>query len=210
MQTFCNCDGRLFKLGCAQNYPLSKRIWLSVLIAITLSVSSIMSLASANISLLPSESPIFVSGFELDDRTRVGLHEPSYIFKFIAYKVCNHKYGQCFDIWGQGNYNDKFKEVTAYGYYLKYIQTPTNELEMSRWLAVDFLNASDTHVIFKAEPTVKGPGGAGFIVIEVFNGETSETGRICVYGNLFDKQKASGEADADCTGSAYVKIEPAP
>ncbi len=177
-----------------------------VILSLVLSLSSMM-LISYGIIAVSSEAS--ASSFGKNREIHVGLHEPTYVFKFQAYDVCIKKYQQCFNIWGEGNYNDKFKEVTAHGYYVKYIETPTNVLESAWWIAIEFLDASNTHVIFKAEPGVKGQGGAGFLGIEVLEGKTPDTGRVCVYGNLFDKENPSSEADADCTNNAYVKIEPA-
>jgi len=166
-----------------------------------------MLLTSSNISVLANTGTIIFSDYDLYGRTRVGLHEPTHVFRFIAYDICNEKYEQCFDIIGEGNYNHNFKEVTGQGNYVKYKEEKANVLESGWWRALDFLEASDRHVIFRAEPAVKGMGLAGFIVIQVFEGETPDAGRICVYGNLFDKQNPSSEADADCTSNANVKIK---
>lgn len=168
-----------------------------------ISLSSIILLTSPYITALSDDS--VTSKYDPDKRTRAKMGEPTHSFQFRAYNVCNEKYEQCFDIWGQGVFN--FSEVSAYGNYVKYKEDPSNELESSWWHDTDFMSASDTYIIFKAEPGVKGAGLAGFIVIEVFEGKTLDTGSVCVYGNLFHKQIPSSKADADCTNNAYVKIE---
>ena len=167
-----------------------------------ISLSSIILLASPYISALGDDS---ISKYDPDKRTRAKMGEPTHSFQFKAYNVCNEKYEQCFDIWGQGVFN--FGEVSAYGNYVKYKEDPSKTLESSWWRDTDFMDASDTHIIFKAEPAVKGHLLTGFIVIEIFEGKTSDTGSVCVYGNLFDKQNPSKKEDADCTNNAYVKIE---
>jgi len=178
-----------------------------LLLILALSLSSIM-LISSGIPALSSKVSTVVSEYDLDERTRVRWHEPTHTFALAAYNVCSEKYEQCFDIWGGGNYNHEFNEVTAQGNYEKYKEKPGIVLESSWWRADDFISASENHVTFRAEPFVKGPGASGFIVIQVFEGKTSDAGRVCVYGNLFDKQNPSSEAEADCTDSAHVKIEP--
>lgn len=178
----------------------------SLIIALVL-LSGIILLASDDTSALSTKASIDTSGNDdLHSTSRARLHEPTQIFEFKAHNVCSEKYQQCFNMWGEGNYNYSFNEVTAQGNYVKYREEQTIVLESGWWRAVDYIDASYTHVIFKAEPAIKGAGLAGFIVIEVFEGKTSDTGRVCVYGNLFDKQDASSEADADCTSNAYVKI----
>jgi len=156
---------------------------------------------------LSSNESIGHSGYDLHERYTVRWHEPTNTFVMAAYNVCSEKYEQCFDIWGGGNYNYKFNEITAQGNYERYKEKSAIVLESGWWRADDFIRASDTHVVFRALPAVTGPGVAGFIVIQVFEGKTSDTGRICVYGNLFDKQNPSSEAEAVCTDNAYVKIE---
>ncbi|MFQ5969202.1 MAG: hypothetical protein ACE5J2_01720 [Nitrososphaerales archaeon] len=178
---------------------------LYVIVAIMVSLSSITLPTATDISALLGKDSILSSDHDLDKRTRVRTIEPTHAFKFEAYNVCNEKYEQCFDIWGKGTYN--FSQVAAQGNYVKYKEDSTFVLEKSWWRDEDFISASDSHVSFKAEPAVKGPGLAGFIVIEVFEGETSDTGTVCVYGNLFDKQNPSSKDDADCTNNAYVQIE---
>lgn len=177
-----------------------------LIVALAVLLSSMILLASSDISALSTKASIVASDNDLHSRSRARLHQPTQIFEFKAYNVCSEKYQQCFNMWGGGNYNYSFSEVTAQGNYVKYKEEQTRVLESGWWRAVDYIDASDTHVIFKAEPAVKGAGLAGFIVIQVFEGKTSDTGRICVYGNLFDKQNASSEDDADCTNNAYVKI----
>lgn len=181
-----------------------------LIVAVVVLLSSMILLASSDISALSTKASIVApDNDDLHSTSRARLHQPTQIFEFNAYNVCSEKYQQCFNMWGEGNYNYSFNEVTAQGNYVKYKEVQTIVLESGWWRSVDFIDASVTHVIFKAEPAVKGAGLAGFIVIEVFEGETSDTGRICVYGNLFDKQDASSEDDADCTSNAYVKITPA-
>jgi len=186
---------------------LAIKISLLVLLIIVHSVPSVIMLKSSEISALSSNESISLSGYDLHERYTVRWHEPTNTFAIAAYNVCSETYEQCFDIWGGGNYNYKFNEVTAQGNYEKYKEKPGIVLESGWWRADDFISASDTHVVFRAQPAVTGPGVAGFIVIQVFEGKTSDTGRICVYGNLFDKQYPSSEAEADCTDNAYVKIE---
>jgi len=187
---------------------LAIKISLLVLLTIVLSVPSVIMLKSSEISALSSNESISLSGHDLHERYTVRWHEPTNTFAIAAYNVCSEKYEQCFDIWGGGNYNYKFNEVTAQGNYEKYKEKPGIVLEAGWWRADDFISASDTHVVFRAQPAVTGPGVAGFIVIQVFEGKTSDTGKVCVYGNLFDKQNPSSEAEADCTNNAFVKIEP--
>jgi hypothetical protein len=157
--------------------------------------------------LLPLSNVERSMAFVLDDRTRARMHEPTHTFVFAAYNICSERYEQCFDIWGNGNYNLNFTEVTGQGDYVKYIEKRTNVLESSWWRALDYVEGSDSYVIFKAEPAVKGSSLVGYIIIQVYEGENRDSGRICVYGNLFDKDNASGESDADC-GSADVTIDP--
>ena len=179
----------------------------SLLIVALVLLSSIILLASYDTPALSTKASIMApSNDDLHSTSRARLHQPTQIFEFKAYNVCSEKYQQCFNIWGEGNYNYSFNEVTAQGNYVKYREEQTIVLESGWWRAVDYIDASNTHVIFKAEPAVKGAGLAGFIVIEVFEGKTYDMGRVCVYGNLFDKQDASTETDADCTSNAYVKI----
>ncbi len=175
--------------------------------ALVVLLSSIILLASYDISAISTKASMMApDNDDLHSTSRARLHQPTQFFEFKAYNVCSEKYQQCFNMWGEGNYNYSFNEVTAQGNYVKYKDEQTIVLESGWWRAVDFIDASVTHVIFKADPAVKGAGLAGFIVIEVFEGKTYDTGRVCVYGNLFDKQNASSEADADCTNNAYVKI----
>jgi hypothetical protein len=161
-------------------------------------------LVSSGIFALPS-SETNVSDYDLNKRTRTSMREPTHVFEFEAYNVCNETYEQCFDIWGKGAFN--FSQVAAQGNYVKYKENQV--MESSWWRDVDFIDASENKVIFKAESAIKAAGLAGFIVIEIFEGKTSDTGQVCVYGNLFDKQNPSSKAEADCTDKAYVKIEPA-
>jgi hypothetical protein len=187
---------------------LTDKILIFNLIIISFSVLGIILPTSLDISALSSKT-ITGSEYDTHERYTVRWHEPTHAFAFVAYNICSEKYEQCFDIWGQGNYNHEFNEVTGQGNYEKYKEKPGIVMESSWWRADDFISASDTHVVFRAQPAVTGPGVAGFIVIQVFEGKTSDTGRICVYGNLFDKQYPSSEAEADCTNDAFVKIEPA-
>ena len=186
---------------------LAIKISLLVLLPIVLSVPSVTMLKPPQSFALSSNESIGHSGYDLHERYTVRWHEPTNTFVMAAYNVCSEKYEQCFDIWGGGNYNYKFNEITAQGNYERYKEKSAIVLESGWWRADDFIRASDTHVVFRALPAVTGPGVAGFIVIQVFEGKTSDTGRICVYGNLFDKQNPSSEAEADCTDNAYVKIE---
>lgn len=185
---------------------LTDKILLFNLIIISFSLLGIILPTSLDISALSSKT-ITVSEHDPDERYTVRWHKATHTFAFVAYNICSEKYEQCFDIWGQGNYHHEFNEVTAQGNYEKYKEKGSIVLESSWWRADDFVSASDNHVAFRAEPFVKGPGLAGFIIIQVFEGKTSDTGRVCVYGNLFDKQNPSSEAEADCTDNAYVKIE---
>jgi hypothetical protein len=162
-------------------------------------------LVSSGIFALP-EDPL-ASDYDLNKRTRTSMREPTHVFEFEAYNVCNETYEQCFDIWGKGAFN--FSQVAAQGNYVKYKENPTQVMESSWWRDVDFIDASENKVIFKAESAIKAAGLAGFIVIEIFEGKTSDIGQVCVYGNLFDKQNPSSKAEADCTDKAYVKIESA-
>lgn len=173
-------------------------------------VALIASLSLSIIFLLYNDSSTSVLAAYYDplDRTRSRLHEPTHVFTFIAYDICNEKYEQCFNIWGGGNYNHNFTEVTGQGDYVKYKETSTNVLESSWWRALDLLDSSDKHVVFKAEPAVKGSSLVGYIIIQLFEGKNPDSGRICVYGNLFEKDNPSSEDEADC-GKANVKIDPA-
>ncbi len=186
---------------------LADKIVQLTLIIISFSLSSMILPTSFDISALSSRT-ITDSEYDLHERFTDRWHKPTHTFAFVAYNVCSEKYEQCFDIWGQGNYNREFNEIIAQGNYEKYKEKPGIVLESSWWRADDFISASDTHLTFRAEPFVKGPGLTSFIVIQVFEGKTSDAGRVCVYGNLFDKQNSSSEAEADCTDNAYVKIEP--
>ncbi|MFQ5941047.1 MAG: hypothetical protein ACE5KA_05040 [Nitrososphaerales archaeon] len=178
---------------------------LYVTIIIIVLLVSITLLATDSFAVISKEDILSVD-HEPDKRTRVRTHEPTYAFEFQAYNICNEKYGQCFDIWGEGTYN--FGQLAAHGNYVKYVKDTTFVMERSWWRDTDFIDASEIHVNFKAETGVAGAGLASFIIIEVLEGEASDMGAICVYGNLFDKQDPSDEADADCIDSAYVKIEP--
>ncbi|GEM_PF-3084548 len=186
---------------------LGIKISLLVLLLAVLWIPGMIMLKSYEISALSVNESISLSGYDLHERYTVRWHEPTNTFAVAAYNVCSEKYEQCFDIWGGGNYNYKFNEVTAQGNYERYKEKSAIVFESGWWRADDFISASDTHVVFRAQPAVTGPGVAAFIVIQVFEGETSDTGKVCVYGNLFDKQNPSSEAEADCTDNAYVKIE---
>ena len=99
---------------------LANKISFLVMITIVLSVSSMIWLASSDISAILGGTSILVSEHDLNERYRVRWHEPTNTFVFSAYDVCSEKYEQCFDIWGGGKYNFKFNEVTAYGTYERY------------------------------------------------------------------------------------------
>ncbi|MEM2760694.1 MAG: hypothetical protein QXU32_12285 [Nitrososphaerales archaeon] len=103
--------------------------------------------------------------------------DPIYTFEFRAYNICNEKYEQCFDIWGEGTFN--FNQVVAQGNYMKYKEDTTKFLESAWWCDTDFIYAPADHIIVKAEQAVKRAGLAGFIVIEVFEGKTTDTGKVC-------------------------------
>lgn len=177
-----------------------------IILTAIFSTSSITLLTSSEILASSPGKDSAASDYDLDKRTRTRTFEPTHTFEFRAYNICNEQYEQCFNIWGDGRYN--FDAVSARGNYEKYKEVRTNVLESGWWRDSNFISASDASVIFDAEPGVGGPGLSGFIVIEIFEGETSDTGRVCVYGNLFDKQNPSSKADADCTDSANVEIEP--
>ncbi len=183
------------------------KISLIVALTIVLSVSTVIMLKSPESFALSTNESSNHSSYYLHERYTVRWHEPTNTFVMAAYNVCSEIYEQCFNIWGGGNYNYKYNQVTAQGNYEKYKEKPGIVLEAGWWRADDFISASDAHVVFRAQPAVTGPGVAGFIVIQVFEGKTSDTGIVCVYGNLFDKQYPNSEAEADCTDNAYVKIE---
>jgi hypothetical protein len=165
-------------------------------------------MASASISDQTSNNPDPSSYYEPDKRFRVRSFQPTHSFEFIAINVCNETYQQCTDLWGGGTYNVNTGQVAAQGNYDKYMKDTGFVIESAWWSSLDFVSASEQSVIFKAQPGVVGAGLAGFIVLEVFEGGTAYTGKVCVYGNLFDKQKPSSKEDADCITTAYVKIDP--
>jgi len=165
------------------------------------------SLTTANAALISpqTDSNAKSQNFTVDGRAHPKAKE-STSFKFSARDICNEnvgKNGLCLHIWGKGSIADN--TITASGILETYRGKPVDfnkgkwlQLSRGQWSAVDLLTATEKQIRFKAGTS------SSVVFIELIEGKSENSGRVCAYGPLIALQKAE---DAVCVVNAFVAIE---
>jgi hypothetical protein len=126
-------------------------------------------------------------------------------FSFLALDLCNpeiSKNGICLDIYGKGIATQN--GVTGSGVYeihtVKQVDRTWGDiLSRGYWKIISTVTVSDTEISFRASTS------SGYLYIQIFEGKTENSGKVCAYGSMIGIQNAE---EAVCVDDAFVVIKP--